>query len=378
MKKRLVVVAAAAIVAIGAPAFAQWGSLGKAQKGLKRVEDAQDLIITESEEQQIGSEVSMRLRMRFGVVQDAPLHRYVSSVGLLLAKESSRPSLSWRFIVLDTDGVNAFASPGGYIHITRGALALIHNEAELAGVLGHEITHVTEKHTINAIRKSKAVQIGADNTGAGGGKGMIIKAMTGKVYDMVIENSFDRGDENEADEKGLELAAKAGYAPAGLADFLVRLAERNKNQKERNGLFASHPETQERIGKIRKDAAALKAPIALAAARYKANVKYEPADLSEIAQVTEGAAGLVGGSSSSKSSTADAKPAEEEKPKKKGFGLSSLKKTISPEQQSAQVSASGGARGVGPDRNAKGGPNSAVVTVTLTAADLAAFKKGIA
>ncbi len=376
MNTRLVALGTAAIVALGTPAFAQWGSIAsKAQKGLKKVEDAQDLIITESEEQQIGSEVSLRLRLRFGVVQDAPLHRYVSSVGLLLAKEGSRPSLPWRFIVLDTDGVNAFASPGGYIHVTKGALALLHNEAELAGVLGHEIIHVTEKHTINAIRKNKAVQLGAEK--AGGGKGALIKAMTGKVYEMVLENSFDRGDENEADEKGVQLASKTGYAPAGLADFLVRLAARNRSQTERNGLFASHPETQERIGKIRKEAGALKGGNALVAARYKDNVKYEPTDLSEIPQVTEGAAGLVGGSSS-KGATADAKPAAEEKPKKKGFGLSSLKKTISPEQQSAQVSASGGARGVGPDRNAKGGPNSAVVTVTLTAADLAAFKKGIA
>jgi predicted Zn-dependent protease len=374
MNKGLVAAGAIAVVALGSPAFAQFGSLSKAQKGLKRVEQAQDLVITDSEEQQIGSDVSLRLRMRFGVVQDRDVHRYVTSVGLLLAHETDRASLPWRFVVLDTDGVNAFASPGGFIHITRGALALIKNEAELAGVLGHEITHVTERHTINAIRKSKAVQIGADE--AGGNKGLLVKRMASKVYEMVIENSFDRGDENEADEKGVRLAAKAGYAPAGLADFLARLADRNKNQTERNGLFASHPETQERIGKIRQEGAGLKGSNALVAARYHASVTYEPAALTEVPQVTEGAAGLAGGST--KSSEPDAKPAEEEKPKKKGFGLSSLKKAITPQQQSAQVSASGGARGVGPDRNAKGGPNPAVVTVTLTAADLAAFKKGIA
>ncbi len=370
MKKGLIAVGTGLIVALASPAFAQFGALGKAQKGLKRVEQAQDLVITEAEEQQIGADVSTKIRLRFGVVQDKAVHTYVTEVGLLLAHESSRPGLPWKFIVLDTDGVNAFASPGGFIHITKGALALIQNEAELAGVLGHEITHVTEKHTINAIRKSKAVQIGADE--AGGNKGALISAMASKVYDMVIENSFDRGDENEADQKGVKLAAKVGYAPAGLADFLTRLADRNKDQQERNGLFASHPEMQDRIGKIRKEAAGAKGSNALVAARYKANITWEPKELTEVPQASEGSAGLAsaGGKTASQATQAP--------PKKKGFGLSSLKKTISPEQQTAQVSASGGARGVGPDRNAKGGPNPTAVTVTVTAGDLSAFKKGIA
>lgn len=375
MNKGLVAAGTTLIVALGTPAFAQLGSLkSKAEQGLKRVEQtSKELNVTESEEQQIGADVSLRLRMRFGVVQDRDVHRYVSSVGMLLAQESGRAGLPWRFVVLDTDGVNAFASPGGYVHITRGALALIRNEAELAGVLGHEITHVTEKHTINAIRKSKAVQLGADR--AGGSKAALVKQMTSKVYEMVIENSFDRGDENEADEKGVRLAAKVGYAPAGLADFLTRLAERNRHQKERNGLFASHPETQERIASIRDEAAGLTGSHALVAARYSAHVKYEPSALTEVPQAEEGSAGLAGGSSKPGEPQ---KAAEEQQPKKKGFGLSTLKKALSPQQQSAQVSASGGARGVGPDRNAKGGPNPAVVAVTLTAADLAAFRKGIA
>ena len=368
------VVVAAAIVAMATPASAQFGALNK---GLKRAQQAQDLQITDNEEQQIGAEVSFRIRVRFGVVQDKAVHTYVTSVGMLLGQASDRPNLPWKFIVLDTDGVNAFASPGGFVHITRGALALIENEAELAGVLGHEMTHITEKHTINAIRKSKAVQIGADE--AGGGKGMLIKAMAGKVYEMVIENSFDRGDEAESDKKGMTLAAKVGYAPAGLADFLTRLAERNEGQKERNGLFASHPETNERIETIRKDAASLKGSTALVAARYKSHVTYSPTDLTEVPQAVEGAAGLAGGSSSK---SGDAKTTESkavpEQPKKKGFGLGSLKRAVAPEGQSAQVSASGGARGVGPDRNAKGGPNAALVSVTVSAADLAAFKKGIA
>jgi predicted Zn-dependent protease len=366
------VVVAAALVGIAAtPAYAQLGALSK---GLKRAQQVQDLQITESEEQQIGAEVSEKIRTRFGVVQDKAVHTYVASVGLLLARESGRPGLPWKFIVLDTDGVNAFASPGGFVHITKGALALAGNEAELAGVLGHEIAHIAEKHTIDAIQKSKAVQMGAER--AGGSKGALIQALTGKVYEMVIENSFDRGDEGEADRDGVSLAAKAGYAPAGLADFLATLSDRNKGQQERNGLFSSHPETRERIDRIRKQAASLKTGTALAAARYKEHITYEPKDLTEVPQAAEGAAGLAGATGSKTGEKAAEKPAEQQ-PKKK-FSLGSLKKTIAPESESAQVSASGGARGVGPDRNAKGGPNPALVMVTVTAAELAAFKKGIA
>lgn len=374
MKRIVMAAMCAALVGMSHPATAQIGGmLGKAKKTLKKVEQAQDqLAISEAEEQEIGAGVSAKIRDRFGVVQDRAVHTYVTEVGLLLAHASSRPGLAWKFIVLDTDGVNAFASPGGFIHITKGALALIRNEAELAGVLGHEITHVTEKHTLNAIQKNKAVQLAAER--AGGNKKEIVAAVTSKTYEMVIENSFDRGDEREADAKGVRLASSLGYASAGLADFLARLADRNKDQSERNGLFASHPETKERIGAIRSEAAGL-AGRALVAARYTSTIKWQPTDITDVPQASAGSAGLAGGSSKT-SGTHETKPAEQ--PKKKGFGLSALKKTVSGESQSAQVSASGGARGVGPDRNAKGGANPTLVSVTVTNAELEAFKKGIA
>jgi beta-barrel assembly-enhancing protease len=376
MKKRIRITAATAVMAALAwatPAFAQLGGIGK---NLKRAQQVQDLHISDKEEHALGANVSQRIRARFGVVQDKAVHKYVASVGLVLAAESDRPGLPWTFIVLDTDGVNAFASPGGFVHITRGALALIENEAELAGVLGHEMIHVTEKHTVNAIKKNKLVQVGASE--AGGDRVPLVDLLAGKVYEMVIENSFDRGDERESDEKGLKLAVKAGYAGHGLADFLARLADRNKGQKERNGLFASHPETNERIAAIQKQARAQKTT-ALVAARYQEHITYEPTPLTDVPQAIEGSAGLAGGSSKAAPAEGgeqeEAAPAE---PKKRGFGLGSLKKTVAPEQQTAQVSASGGARGVGPDRNAKGGPNPALVAVNVNAEELSAFKKGIA
>src|SRR5205823_6145631 len=119
-------------------------------------------------------------------------------------------------------------------------------------------------------------------------------------------------------------------------------------------------------------------PGAVVAARYTSNIKYQPTELTKIAVVVEGTAGLTG--SDGKKTPEPAKPdaSKEEPPKKKGFGLGNLKSAVAPEKSSQQVAASGGARGVGPDRLAKGGDNPNPVKVTVSADELAAFKKGIA
>jgi len=158
----LAIFAMLVVTLAASPAHAQLGSLMKKADSLAKAYD--DWNFTDAEEHELGGEISTKLRDKYGVVQDKAVHKYVTLVGSVLAQQSSRPNLQWTFIVLDTDGVNAFAAPGGFIHITRGALALIKNESELAGVLGHEIIHVTEKHTIRAIQKSKSVQMGASET----------------------------------------------------------------------------------------------------------------------------------------------------------------------------------------------------------------------
>jgi predicted Zn-dependent protease len=365
MKKIVLVLA---ILAMSSPAWAQFG-LGGAMRKVQQAQDTRkkfdDLTFTDEEEQTIGADVSAKVRQRFGVVQDPAVHKYVTLVGMTLAKASERPDLPWTFIVLDTDGVNAFASPGGYVHITRGALGLIQNEAELAGVLGHEIGHVVRKHTINALRKDAAVKIG---TSAASDRATFLSSVGNVVYNNVLENAYDRGDELDADRFGVQIASKAGYQAGALGAFLQRLDDRNKDQPAKNGLFASHPETKERIDKIAQLASASKTS-AVVQARYKANITYEPAPITSIAVVADGASGLTG------STKGDDK---KEEPKKKGFGLGALKQTVAPEKQTAQVSASGGARGVGPDRAAKGGPNPNVVKAAVTVNELAEFKKGIA
>jgi predicted Zn-dependent protease len=355
------IIFAAALLTFSVPAFAQLGGIGgalkKAQESKQKVDD---LTISETEERQIGEDVSLKIRQRFGVVQDPAIHKYVTLLGTTLAKQSERPNLNWTFVVLDTDGVNAFASPGGIVHITRGALGLAKNEAELAGVLGHEIGHVAHKHTVNAIKKSNAVKMGTEAASA---RASFLGNYANKAYEMILENNFDRGDELDADKVGVDLAQKAGYMSASLGDFLERLDERNKNQAERNGLFASHPETKERIDKIRKQASASSSH-AVVEPRFKSNVKFQLTPLDAIA---------VG-----KDATAPPAAESKEEPKKKGFGVGNMKQTVAPESKSTQVSASGGARGLGADRAAKGGSNPALVKATVSPSELDTFKKGIA
>jgi predicted Zn-dependent protease len=372
MRKLPILIVIVGLCSIPAEARQLPGGISKGIGIAKKANEVRNLQITEAEEQTLGKQVSEKIRTRYGVVQDQAVHHYVSLVGLALAQGSTRPNLPWTFIVLDTDGVNAFAAPGGYVHITRGALALIKNEAELAGVLGHEIIHVTEKHTVKAIEKNSAFQMGASETLSG--NAAMLDRVAGAVYDNIVEKGFGRADENEADEKGATLVNKTGYAPAGLFDFLTTLKNRNKDSTEKRGLFASHPEMQERLDRIKKQIASQKlAATATLQPRYAKNISYKSVPITSIATVTPGAAGLTGGDGKTAKKEDDKKPAE---PKKKGgFGISKMLPTSGGESKQAQVTQAGGARGFDPEKDAVGGKNPAPVPVKIAAADVAAFKK---
>jgi predicted Zn-dependent protease len=360
---------------LAAPAHAQFGGvLGKIQKGADQAAKAKktvdDIHITEKEERSLGENVSLRLRQRFGVVQDKELTKYVALVGSVVAQQSSRPGLQWTFIVLDTDGVNAYAAPGGFIHITRGLLGLIKNEAELAGVLGHEVTHVADKHTITAIRNSKAMDATADyaTTNASWTTERIAK-VGDKLFQHVMEGQWSQGDENDADHGGAVDASKAGYDPHGLVTALEKIDARNSGSSGHNGWFASHPDTKDRINKVTRQISSEKLTgRATVEARYKQHVTFDAKPVSEIPTVDAGAAGLASGEKKKDDDT------KKDDGKKKG-GVSSV--TGGKQQASNQQTASAGARGVGNDTYAKGGSNPALVAVKLSPEEITAFKKGI-
>jgi beta-barrel assembly-enhancing protease len=379
MKAAVLVLSALFAIATASPAHAQLGGLGKLKKlGDKAADTKQkvdDLTFTPKEERQLGEQVSLKLRDHFGVYQNAEVTKYVSLVGTALAQASKSPSLDWQFIVLDTDGVNAYAAPGGLVHITRGLLGLMKSEAELAGVLGHEITHITNHHTTDAIRQSKSITLGADAVGgAGSGRDQLVARAVGAAFNNIFEGQFSQGDEETADQIGVQLANKLGYAPNGMAEVLKKIAARNAGRQDRNGFFASHPAIKGRISRIENQIKAEKlTSTATVAARYGQQIKFDAKPITEITTEVEGAAGLASGDKKK----ADDKKAEEKKdePKKKGFGLSSI--TGGKQTQASQQTASAGARGGVPDRDAKGGPNKNPLGVKITAAELEAFKKGI-
>jgi beta-barrel assembly-enhancing protease len=355
------------------PADAQFGSiLNKAQQAKNTADRVADLNVSEDEERRLGENVSASLRSKYGVVQDEELTKYVTLVGSSLAQGSSRPKLDWKFIVLDTDGVNAFAAPGGFVHITRGLLGLMKTESELAGVLGHEITHVTAKHTVRFIQQSKGITITSDMAGQGNYRDYVIAKMSEKAFHLLLDGSFSREDERESDKVGVELANKLGYAPDGLAEALKKIDARNSGRTERNGLFASHPAAKERIDAIDKQIKDEKlAGTATVGSRYAEHVKFDAKPTSEITMVSDGAAGLAG------DGTAKKDDEKKEEPKKKGGLLGKFTTSSSEQKQASQTTASAGSRGGVPDRDAAGGPNKTALEVKVSATDIEAFKKGI-
>jgi Zn-dependent protease with chaperone function len=408
------------LLALSTSAHAQFPGADRVIRGAMLVSD---LNIGPEEERAIGEKVSEHIRQRYGVLQDSAVHKYVALVGTALAQRSTMPKLAWQFIVLDTDGVNAFAAPGGFIHITRGALALVQNEAELAGVLGHEIIHVTQQHTVKAIKKSKlsdlGVEAGTANAPGGGLSQLAVQQLADQVTDMVL-TGFGRADELESDQQGVVLANTVGYSPGALGAFLTRLVERNKGTTEKRGLFASHPQMKERLDRLSATILAKKlAATAVLDARYKSFISFPPKPQSEIAVVEPGAAGLTGGGSGekteSKPAASDSKESgaaqadkgtteapkksgdeqakksddekskteggeqakkSEEQPKKSGmFGIGKKLFSGGGEKKSAQVTGSGAGRALDPERDAKGGPNPALVAVNVDVAELEAFKK---
>lgn len=216
---------------------------GKSAKDLKPVD--------EKGEAEIGNTAAASILGAAPLVKNEKLQNYVNQVGLWLALQTERPDLPWRFGVMDTDSVNAFAAPGGYVFITRGLLLHMRNEAELAGVLAHEMSHVIRKHHLNAIQKNAQVGVASnlitaftsDNgTLAGEAKKKLVSVST-ELY----ARGLDQGDEFEADRMGVVIAARAGYDPYGLPATLQTLDSMNAQDSSLALMFKTHPTPEKRL-----------------------------------------------------------------------------------------------------------------------------------
>lgn len=207
--------------------------------------------VDDEEEREIGFAAAATLLGAAPLVQDEELQRYVNRVGRWVASHSSRSGLEWRFAVIDHPNINAFAAPGGYVFITRGLLQQLRNEGELAGVLGHEIAHVTRRHHLEALQSGARMQLvsrAAETHLAEKGVDMGDYAWVVDGAKNLYTKGLDRDDELDADRIGVVLAARAGYDPYGLPAVLQTLDSLSANDDGRLALlFKTHPSPADRL-----------------------------------------------------------------------------------------------------------------------------------
>ena len=238
-----------------APAAAQGGILGRV-RGAATGAAAGSFAVGLEKERSMGREVAAVVAGRWGVSNNAALTDYVNLVGAVVAQQSPRTSeIPFRFAVLDTDEINAFATPGGYVFVTRGALDLMESEAELAGVLGHEIAHVDQKHVLEQVRKGNMITGAASEADLNGA--ILDKAI--EQLSSLIFKGVGREAELESDSLGMLYAAAAGYRADGLLSF-VRKLQANDTNPRRGGLLAemreTHPTAADRIAALERQATA--------------------------------------------------------------------------------------------------------------------------
>jgi beta-barrel assembly-enhancing protease len=212
---------------------------------------------TPEQEHALGEAASARLVHIFGLYENPDMVRYVNLVGNTVARQAGR-DVPYHFGILDTEVVTALSLPGGYIFVTRGALANMRNEAELAGTLAHEVAHVDGRHLEREIRSKKSSQFAKEEAATRVPQGAELVNLAGDLVNGALTTQVSRDKETEADKIGTELAAKAGYDPAGLKSFLEVLAQASDSPQNRKqlGLWGStHPPFRERVAALSSVAA---------------------------------------------------------------------------------------------------------------------------
>ncbi len=205
---------------------------------------------SKEEEIALGREITGSLLGAAPLVKDEALQKYVNQVGRWVANQSERADLPWKFGVIDSNDINAFAAPGGYVLITKGLYQKLHNEAQLAGVLGHEIAHVVKKHQLKVLQKQQLLNIGAGKLGDLFSKNDKLAKKAISSGAEISARSLDKTAEFEADRMGMVLATRAGYDAYGLPDVLQTIGQTNKSDDSVALLFKTHPHPDERLTKL--------------------------------------------------------------------------------------------------------------------------------
>ncbi len=212
---------------------------------------------TDEEEMAMGRKAAEETEKQLPILIEPLLTAYVNHLGQKVAKESHRPQLQYSFKIVNTDAVNAFSLPGGFVYVNRGLLEFVNNESELAGVLAHEIGHVVAYHSMNDVARRSLVDQGMyqlQKAGLVNDQQMadMMQRYGGPML-LFVDRKFSREEESEADMLGMYNAIRAGYDPQGLVGFLARLSQFVGNPSLVEGLLMNHPLPGERVKALRAE-----------------------------------------------------------------------------------------------------------------------------
>lgn len=264
MKARILAAAVAAALLVPTPALAlDWMNVIQGAATA-----AKGFLITPEDEVAIGQAIMDEMLEQTPAYPDAGVQAYVKRVGDQLAIQSRAP-YRFTFTVIDSNEVNAFAAPGGFVFVTTGALRLMTTESQLAGVLGHEVAHVAKRHGIEAIKKSMLAQGLAQ--AVLGDQGSLVQAAANIGTNLILKG-FDRGAESESDDFGSQYAAAAGYDPRGIEEFLTTLGQHAGETPIWLMPVASHPRSDDRVKSLATKRPAVGGTPKIGAEEYQANV----------------------------------------------------------------------------------------------------------
>ncbi len=201
------------------------------------------------EESAIGRQAAGNILGAAPLVKDDKLQQYVNRVGRWVASQSERPEIGWHFGVIESNDVNAFAAPGGYVLVTRGLYRQLHSEAELAGVLAHEIGHVIRKHHLKLLQQGRLVELGGKVLSKQAGGDERVQKLIGSGAE-IFARALDQDAEFEADRIAVVLAARAGYDPFGLPRVLQDIGHTARDEGSVALLFKTHPHPDDRLARL--------------------------------------------------------------------------------------------------------------------------------
>ena len=216
--------------------------------------------ISTQQEVEMGAQYASQINAQLPLVRDAEVNRYITVLGDQLAKVADDRGLEWRFYVVNSPEVNAFAVPGGFIYVNRGLIERAQNMSQLAGVLGHEIGHVTERHSIQQMEKQQGAQLGL-SLGCVLAPNLCNNQVGATAINLganAVFAGFSRKDESEADTRGVEFVTRAGIHPSGVPEmFRILLEERERNPSRLEAWFRTHPLEEDRIRRTEEQVASM-------------------------------------------------------------------------------------------------------------------------